>query len=435
MDKHFKAYQHLVTEKYKAFNTLFLRLPFYGVPEAGMALPEFAETCEQGLQGKKTPIEIVESFFQGRTDQDIYQQLFLFLQFVERQIVLFDALEDCAYHLTHDLDGPGSLTSAIHEINDVVNLDDYQTRIVLTAHPTQFYSPYVLNIIEDLSTAIHSEDIASIKLLLLQMGKTPFLGKKQPTPLDEAEFLITYLAGIFYPTVSHIHRRLQQATHRQLTPIRLGFWPGADRDGNPNVTANITLAVADALKKSILACYQQDLHQLRRRLTFKHVIEKMQSIEEKLPHYASPQALLNDLQHVRVLIHEQDDDLFIEHLDAFITRVQSFGFYFASLDLRQDSSAHEDFINRYLPGYITASHDEKLAMIDTAMMQPIPNVDVEHDCIAALKTLPIIQAQNGVEGMHRYIISNTQAAHHVTEILLLLKWAGLESHSIQLDIV
>ena len=79
---------------------------------------------------------------------------------------------------------------------DVLEEDDiekFKTRVVLTAHPTQFYAPPVINIIEDLISAIKAENIDNIKNLLLQMGKTPVMSKEQPTPLDEAKFLINYL--------------------------------------------------------------------------------------------------------------------------------------------------------------------------------------------------------------------------------------------------
>ena len=50
--------------------------------------------------------------------------------------------------------------------------------------------------------------------------------------------------------------------------IRLGFWPGGDRDGNPFVTADITLKVAEALRGGIIKCYYLDVRRIKRRLTF-----------------------------------------------------------------------------------------------------------------------------------------------------------------------
>ena len=69
----------------------------------------------------------------------------------------------------------------------------FKVRIVLTAHPTQFYPDNVLVIINELSKSIANDDLDSIKKLLVQLGKTPFYNKKKPTPFDEAVSLIWFL--------------------------------------------------------------------------------------------------------------------------------------------------------------------------------------------------------------------------------------------------
>ena len=68
-------------------------------------------------------------------------------------------------------------------------LASFKVRIVLTAHPTQFYPGAVLGIITDLEQAIKANDLATINNLLAQLGKTPFF-KRKPTPYDEAVSLI-----------------------------------------------------------------------------------------------------------------------------------------------------------------------------------------------------------------------------------------------------
>ena len=87
--------------------------------------------------------------------------LFRFIQYGERQVVLFDALEDAAFSNTHEMEGSGTLkqiesetrrkelTKALEE-----RLKDFAVRLVLTAHPTQFYPDSVLGIIHDLSKCI-----------------------------------------------------------------------------------------------------------------------------------------------------------------------------------------------------------------------------------------------------------------------------------------
>ena len=83
-------------------------------------------------------------------------------------------------------------------------------RIVLTAHPTQFYPGAVLGIITDLTQAIRENDLLHINELLAQLGKTPFFKHKKPTPYDEAVSLIWYLENVFYKSFGTIYDYIQQ---------------------------------------------------------------------------------------------------------------------------------------------------------------------------------------------------------------------------------
>lgn len=74
------------------------------------------------------------------------QVLFLFTQFIERQIVLFDALEQAAFEDTTSLPKENSIAYLFEHYHTKKEqqsfknaLEKYKTRIVLTAHPTQFY--------------------------------------------------------------------------------------------------------------------------------------------------------------------------------------------------------------------------------------------------------------------------------------------------------
>lgn len=421
MTKELQVYQHLVAEKYKQYNELFLRLPFQNVPEAGLELPKFSQYCLAQLENGAAPDQIINSYFSDTSEEEKFTKLFLFLQFVERQIVLFDALEDSAFGLTHDLNGDGSLTGLAANIDLKKIPSDYQTRTVLTAHPTQFYSSYILHIIGDLILAIQTENIEELKQLLLQMSKTPFQSDKQPSPIDEAEFLVSYLNDIFYPVLKSIHQELYANTQSHRPFIQIGFWPGADRDGNPNVTAETTLEVAKILKRNIIQCYQSDLLKMSERLTFKQVISKIKHIEAQLDLYSSSDELLKDLDEIKHIIINEHNGLFVELIDELITAVTCFGFYFASLDLRQDSRVHSEFI-----GDID---------IEAALQKAPPKIDQNDDVIAAFKTIPIIQKQNGEKALQRYIISNTQSAKNLLEVMLLAHWAGLDINHLNFDIV
>jgi phosphoenolpyruvate carboxylase len=117
--------------------------------------------------------------------------------------------------------------------------------MVLTAHPTQFYPGSVLGIINDLSRAVIENNAAEINLYMQQLGKTPFLKKQKPTPYDEAISLIWYLENVFYHAggkiISALRDQFPHALDKKNAVIKMGFWPGGDRDGNPFVKAETTL--------------------------------------------------------------------------------------------------------------------------------------------------------------------------------------------------
>ena len=131
--------------------------------------------------------------------------LFKVIQYIERQVVLVDALEDAAYGKLNSLEGRGSLNEFMNRMERAGNLNELMNRLqafsirpVLTAHPTQFYPGRVLAIITDLTDAIQANDLSAIRMYLKQLGKTPFFQKTKPTPYDEAINLIWYLQNVFY---------------------------------------------------------------------------------------------------------------------------------------------------------------------------------------------------------------------------------------------
>ena len=123
-------------------------------------------------------------FDQKLKREDNTALLFQFIQYIERQVVLFDAIEDAAYSDVNNMHGRGTLryikeeTKSLNRLKELKEyLNRFRVRIVLTAHPTQFYPGSVLGIITDLSKAIKKDDLEQIKVLLAQLGKTRFLIK------------------------------------------------------------------------------------------------------------------------------------------------------------------------------------------------------------------------------------------------------------------
>jgi phosphoenolpyruvate carboxylase len=330
-------------------------------------------------------------------------------------------------------------------------LSDFSIRIVLTAHPTQFYPGSVLGIITDLTDAVRIDSLNDIKQLLSQLGKTPFIKKEKPTPFDEAVSLGWYLENVFYETVGEItnyirNNILQGQTGRPV--LSMGFWPGGDRDGNPFVTPEITLAVADRLRNILLKKYYGDLRKLRRKLTFTKVDLIIADLENKLyrsAYYAngdifiSQQELLEKLNEIRILLINEHQSLYLEDVEMLIGKIHVFGFHFASLDVRQNSKIHNQVIesiflknNTLDKKYSDFDRDEKLEImsrtfgkIDTGDFDEIVG-----QTIGSITAMQAIQDNNGEPGSNRYIISNNESAANVLEVLALFEMAGWQNPTV-----
>src|ERR1700733_2487242 len=210
--QHFKNY---VGIKFQLYNSLFTSLPFHRIEKTGILLSLFLNICEEGYKKKLSPSEIVGDFFSKHTSFTAQAEkldlLFRFIQFVERQVVLFDALEDAAFTMVHDMSGAGTLKQLELEVLQnkkeaelTKKLSNFSIKLVLTAHPTQFYPGSVLGIINDLSKALSENNAGQINMYLQQLGKTPFFKKEKPTPYDEALSLLWYLENVFFSAAGKI---------------------------------------------------------------------------------------------------------------------------------------------------------------------------------------------------------------------------------------
>src|SRR6185436_13721092 len=202
-------YEQAVGTRFHIYNSLFLNLPFQGISRTGTLLPLLQAHCESEFERGQSPIEIVQSFFHDFAPQinskEQLDMLFNFIQYVERQVALFDSVEDAAFEQVNDLDGKGTVTALLlrtgfeNKRNQLkAKLNDFSLRVVLTAHPTQFYPGHVLGILTDLEKSIRENDLTQINLLLQQMGKTGFINATKPTPFDEAVSLCWFLENVFF---------------------------------------------------------------------------------------------------------------------------------------------------------------------------------------------------------------------------------------------
>ena len=330
----------------------------------------------------------------------------------------------------------------------------------------------MLGIINDLGNEIRDHNLENIRLLLLQLGKTSFLNREKPTPYDEAISLGWFLENVLFNTLPDILFRLLRALDQDVATfenphlLALGFWPGGDRDGNPSVNADITNRVAGRLREGALRCYYREIRQVRRRLTFKNVEDWLSLAESKIYNtlyrpespdcYHSCAELISDLIEARkALDADRDSKNLLEFralLDRFILKVRVFGFYFAIIDIRQDSRKHGEVWRAILdlwrekhPSFDVRAMEQadepaRIDMLLNARFRLEENDFADpfvKETLRSFRAIKSIQQKNGERGCHRYIISNCRNALNVAEVLALaqLTIGDPETAAVNLDIV
>ena len=465
-------FKESVLSKFQIYNSIFLTLPFDRINKTGVLLPLFHETCLKGFKNGNDPSKIVEDFFikyqARRSKKSQINLLFRFIQYIERQVVLFDAIEDAAFPIVNNMDGVGTIRNLkesaitddkIQELKKYI--EDFNVKIVLTAHPTQFYPDNVLAIITDLTDAIKNNKLIDIMNYLTQLAKTSFFKSQKPTPYNEAVSLIWYLENVFYHSFGNTYNYIQENIFNNKdfnnNLMSIGFWPGGDRDGNPFVTPEITLQVAERLKQTIVKNYYKDIRELKRRLTFKGLEEKLTLIQEKLhkdifingdDNNFSSKKLIEDLTEIKELIIKEHQSLYLNLVVSLINKVKLFGSYFASMDIRQDSRVHNKVFNKLVKSSIENKlgffPDNYFDFTESDQIQFLSNVngkinlsyfsdELVLNTLNTIKVIKKIQINNGEKAANRYIISNNKTALNVMQLFAMLKLVAF-NENLSIDI-
>ena len=430
-----ERFNEKVLSRFQIYNSLFLTLPFKTIKQTSLLMPLFAEHCRVEYKKNSNPTEILKSFFslyapdlKPQEEQDL---LFNFIQYIERQVVLFDAIEDAGFSYVNNMHGRGTIRSIKEEASNkqlekelIDYIKRFKVRIVLTAHPTQFYPDNVLVIINELSKSIASDDLDNIKKLLVQLGKTPFYKKEKPSPYEEAVSLIWFLENIFYHSASTIYNYIDEhiinSEDLDNSIFDFGFWPGGDRDGNPFVTPEITLKTAERLQFSILRNYYRDLRKLKRKITFPGLENRIESLEslvfnqlfypERNKHF-SIEFINSELKIVFDSLVNDHDGLYKNDVLDLIHKVRLFGLHFASLDIRQDSRIHHKVFNKIvshpnileytknLPkNYLSLSTEDRCKCLIEMSGDVPPKIfkdELTYQTLESIRSMQKIQTKNG----------------------------------------
>jgi phosphoenolpyruvate carboxylase len=370
-------------------------------------------------------------------------------------------------------------------------------RPVFTAHPTEAARRSILNklgsvadLLDDPRNPSQQDRLAETIDLLWQ---TDELRLGRPEPLDEALNALYYLDDLFTQTVPEVlndfakeMKRIDVEVPITARPLSFGNWIGGDRDGNPNITAEVTtdamvLQVGHAIRVTIAA-----MNALRQMLSVSTKIvgatpELSASVEEDLanipefeprflrlnaeepyrlkataivhrlaftrdrhaksaPHvpnrdYANTAELLADLVLMRDSLMAHRGELIATGLlERTIRTVAAFGINHATMDIREHSDAHHHVLQQIsgVANYLSQSHDEKFELLTKALAETTI-FDTSTLDESGKKTLDTFIAINdlidrfGPEAIETYIVSMTKGADDLIAAVVIAQHAGLVS--------
>ena len=162
-----------------------------------------------------------------------------------------------------------------------------------------------------------------------------------------------------------------------------------------------------------------------------------------------PEISLSDLKaklhEIHQLLVSDYHSMFAKEVDALINKVNSFGYHFASLDIRQDSRVHHEAFLTLLKGaqkqgvvskevdYLQLDESEKIDFLTTLKGNLLPEKfsdNLVNKTLGSIRAMQKIQSQNGELGCHRYIISNNQTSQNIFEVFAMIRLSNWESPSV-----
>ena len=359
--------------------------------------------------------------------------------------------------------------------------------IVLTAHPTEVKRRTLIqkyaNLIE-LMEQRHLYKKYPSKILEIDrkiyteitvIWKTDELKRSKPSPLDEAKWGLAVIEDSLWDTIPKVYKRLNDIFRKNLgkdlprgyNPIQFGSWMGGDRDGNPNVTADVTKKVILFSRWQAAKLYEKELTKLIQDLSMKECSPKIkkiagnsfepyrvylrpirdkirltyQLIEKHLNNNKSlnEKKLLTDKNEILKPLREVRESLNLNRgqhianadLLDLIRRVRCFGINLARLDIRQESSRHQKLISdvlnkKYKINFSSLSESKKINLLNSLIKQKkyfINNLKIKHkDNKEVWNTFKQI-SKEPEQCMGAYVISMTSKASDILSVYFLQKQA------------
>ncbi len=394
---------------------------------------------------------------------------------------------------------------SVEEVVDLLHQLDIQP--TLTAHPTEARRRTVLRkqtrIATQLGTlrgseatpAERADALDSLYAQISYLLGTDEVRADRPTVREEVEQGHYFLHGPIWDTIPAIHRDVQRALRRhydttaEIPPfLQYRSWIGSDRDGNPNVTPDVTRWTFVRQRRTTLEHYLDELADLRDDLSLSSrqgpVPEALHdALEDDREDVSLPPDVRRQYRHepyrLKIAAMEAQLQRLIDHLDEaplaeqptdytaedvradldliasclaeqglsdpahtgrlhrIRSLVSTFGFHLAALDVRQHSGVHEATVSALLSAagvaddYAALSEEDKLDVLERELTNPRPLVadpealpDPAAEMMAVFDAIQSIRAVDA-NAVGSYVVSMTHTVSDLLEPMLLAKESGL----------
>ncbi|HLR02970.1 MAG TPA: phosphoenolpyruvate carboxylase [Virgibacillus sp.] len=383
------------------------------------------------------------------------------------------------------------------EIQDV--LEDLSVELIMTAHPTEATKRTVLEIQKRISGNLRKLDNplatehekAMIRESLFNevtaLWHTDELRKRKPEVLDEVKNGLYYFDQTLFDTLPNIFHDMEVQLREHISEedwhvpnfISFGSWIGGDRDGNPNVTSDITWETLEMQRKLILKKYDQAIVELMRRFSqsserisinpefirqmeieektymeedekwpvesevyrrkFAVILKRLRETGKSANGYPDAQTLAADLKEIKKNAESHlPTSKNMKTIRKVIRQVEMFGFHLATLDIRNHSGEHEAAIDEILRAVHVADHytelseDEKQKILSDVLADPRPLVvfdgsysDATQKILDVFRMIKRAHKEFGKRAIEVYLISMAESPSDLLEVLVLAKESGI----------
>ncbi len=363
--------------------------------------------------------------------------------------------------------------------------------IVLTAHPTEVKRRTLIQKYHNITEILEQRDLlkhfpSKMKILdkklfdeLTIIWNTDDLKRFKPSPFDEARWGLAIIEDSLWDTIPKVYRRLNsifvqnmdKGLPKNFNPIEFGSWMGGDRDGNPNVTAEVTRKVILLSRWEAAKLYEKALTKIIRsysmekcskkilkkvgksfepyrvflrplrdkmrvthRLIEQHLVNNKPLDQKKL--LSSREEILKPLRVVRESLEQnQNENIASGELLDLMRRAKCFGINLARLDVRQESSRHSQLIREFIKrrfnkDYLKLSENEKIQFLKKQIISKknqIKKFQFKNKENKEVWSTFKILANQPSECLGAYVISMTTSASDILSVSYLQKEANIKN--------